>query len=140
LQIVWTWSRAVITLVFKVFSYTTMIRRSARDNIEIVMMLLPIVFGIFVLISNAKRPRTGTTFYFASKEAVRARIAPRRVGRFVSPFDLVLQRVNDRSTNVIGWLTVTNSGVVNTQWFRCRIESGQVAGLQIFQQNPTLRE
>lgn len=97
-----------------------------------------LVVGFIVSLMAAKRrPVPGTTFYHVAKESIYARADRSKVAQFISPFELQLERINDRATNVYGWVVYTNANrPVNTQWFRCLVKDGQANDLNFFADPP----
>jgi hypothetical protein len=113
-------------------------KRSIRDYLEISLVVVPCVALIIALVANSTRRKPGVTFYFVSKEAVQLAAAPRKLAGFVSPMALQIEPVNAESTNVVGWMSYTNSlGTIQTQWFRCQIKSARVIRTDFFRQQPT---
>lgn len=98
--------------------------------------------SVFASIAYFRRSRSTPAPYFSVREAVEDRLAPRQVSRFVSPFDLRLQPLNEKFAEASGWVEYTTaSGQISTQWFTCVVGTGQrlrpVANLKMFHEDPS---
>ncbi|HUS11701.1 MAG TPA: hypothetical protein VMZ30_14640 [Pyrinomonadaceae bacterium] len=112
--------------------------KSFQQRIESITICVLLAVTVISLAAYLRRPAPGTTFYYTAKEAVTARVDSRKVAQFVSPVDLRLEKIDDRTTNVYGWLVYSNAAHdVSTQWFRCTVESTFVTDIDLFLADPS---
>ena len=117
-------------------------RNRFQNRLEIALAVVIGATALFVQVRYWMADEWTPTYYFLARDAVRERIRPAKLAEFTAPGALHIQRVDDRSTNVWGWLTSTNSsGIMTTQWFKCFVvqpksRPHKVIAVELFNENP----